>query len=96
MQLSALERVNKLGNLFNCLCVWFLNNLVNNLATSRTALKTDVWQFYVLPNTRHDSCLNLSRYTDTDPTSRERAATVAVEPRISSPGVARSTDWATN
>ena len=33
-----------------------------------------------------------SRYTDTDPTRRERAATAGIEPGTSSPGVARSTD----
>ena len=43
----------------------------------------------------HDFCLNRSHYTDTDPTSRERAATAGIEPGTSSPGVARSTDWAT-
>ena len=40
----------------------------------------------------HDFCLSRSHYTDTDPTSRERAATAAIEPRTSSPGVAHSTD----
>ena len=40
----------------------------------------------------HDFCLSRSHYTDTDPTSRERAATAAIEPRTSSPGTARSTD----
>ena len=42
-----------------------------------------------------DFCLSRSHYTDTDPTSRERAATAAtagIEPGTSSPGVARSTD----
>ena len=34
-------------------------------------------------------------YTDTDPTSREQVDTAVIEPRTSSPGVARSTDWAT-
>ena len=43
----------------------------------------------------HDLCLSRSQYTDTDPTSRERAATVGIEPRTSSPGVGRSTDWVT-
>ena len=32
-----------------------------------------------------------SHYTDTDPTSRERAATAGIEPGTSSPGVAHST-----
>ena len=38
----------------------------------------------------HDSCLGRSHYTDTDQTSRERTATAGIEPRTSSPGVARS------
>ena len=40
----------------------------------------------------HDFCLSRSHYTDTDPTSRERAATAGIEPGTSSTGVARSTD----
>ena len=43
----------------------------------------------------HDFCLSRSHYTDTDPTSRKRAAIAGIEPGTSSPGVARSTDWAT-
>ena len=43
----------------------------------------------------HDFCLSRSHYTDTDPTSRERAGTAGIEPGTSSPGVARSVDWAT-
>ena len=43
----------------------------------------------------HDFCLSRSHYTDTDPTSRERAAPVGIEPGTSSPGVVRSTNWAT-
>ena len=39
----------------------------------------------------HDFCLSRSHYTDTDPTCREQAATAGIEPRTSSPGVARST-----
>ena len=42
----------------------------------------------------HDFCLSWSHYTDTDPTSREPAATAGIEPEFSSPGVTRSTDWA--
>ena len=37
----------------------------------------------------HDFCLSRTHYTDTDSTSRERAATAGIEPRTSSPGVAR-------
>ena len=36
-----------------------------------------------------------SHYTGTVPTSRERVATAGIEPGTSSPGVVRSTDWAT-
>ena len=43
----------------------------------------------------HDFCLRWSYYTDTDPSSRERAATAGIEPKTSSPGAARSTDSAT-
>ena len=39
----------------------------------------------------HDFCFSRSHYTDSDPTSRERAATAEIEPGSSSPGVARST-----
>ena len=40
----------------------------------------------------HGFCISRSHYTDTDPTSREREATAGIEPRTSSPEVARSTD----
>ena len=39
----------------------------------------------------HGFCFSRSHYTDTDPTSGERAATAGIEPGSSSPGVARST-----
>ena len=39
----------------------------------------------------HGFCFSRSHYTNTDPTSRERAATARIEPGSSSPGVARST-----
>ena len=39
----------------------------------------------------HDFCLSRSHYTDTDPTSREPAATAGIEHGSSSPGIARST-----
>ena len=39
----------------------------------------------------HDFCLSRSHHTDTDSTSGEWAATAGIEPRTSSPGVARST-----
>ena len=40
----------------------------------------------------HDFCFSWSYYTDTGPISKERAATAWLEPRTSSPRVARSTD----
>ena len=40
----------------------------------------------------HDFCLSRSHYTDTDPNSRERAATKEIETTTSSSGVARSID----
>ena len=43
----------------------------------------------------HDFRLSRLHYTDTDPTSRERAATAGIEPGTSSPGAVRFTDWAT-
>ena len=43
----------------------------------------------------HELCLSRSHYTDTDPTSRERAAAAGIEPGTSSPGAECSTDFAT-
>ena len=40
----------------------------------------------------HDFCLSRSHYADNDSTDREKAATAGIEPRTSSPAVARSTD----
>ena len=80
---------------FFCLFGWFLNVLI-----SRTGPKTE--RLTILRAATHETelgdhvfCLSRSHYTDTDPTSRERAATAGIEPGTSSPGVARSTDWAT-
>ena len=42
----------------------------------------------------YDFCLSWSHYTDNDPTTREGVATAGIEPKASSPGVARSSDWA--
>ena len=82
---------------FVCLFGWFLNVLVNYLVISRTGPKTE--RLTILRAATHetelgdhDFCLSRSHYTDTDPTSRERAATAGIEPGTSSPGVARSTD----
>ena len=61
-----------------CLFVWFLNVLVNNYAISQTGPKTE--RLTILRAATHetelgdhDFCLSRSHYTDTDPTSRERA-----------------------
>ena len=82
---------------FVCLFSWFFNVLVNYLVISRTGPKTE--RLTILRAATHetelgdhDFCLSRSHYTDTDPTSRERAATAGFEPGISSTGVARSTD----
>ena len=82
---------------FVCLFGWFLNVLVNYYAISRTGPKTE--RLTILRAATHetelgdhDFCFSRSHYTDTDPTSRERAATAGIEPGTSSPGVARSTD----
>ena len=76
---------------------WFLNVLVNNEAISRTGPKSE--RLTILHAATHetelgdhDLCLSRSHYTDTDLTSRERAATAGIEPGTSSPGVARFTD----
>ena len=86
-----------------CLFVWLVGFLTSSSTTRLyrgRAPRQSVWQFYVLPHTRqsggdHDFCLSRSHYTDTDPTSREWAATAETEPGTSSPGVKRYTDWAT-
>ena len=63
------------------------------------APRQSLWQFNVLPHMRQSwetmTSVSASHYTDTDPTSRERAATAGIEPGTSSTGVVRSTDWAT-
>ena len=78
------------------LFVWFLNVLVNYYAISRTGPKTErltTLRAYTHETQLgdHDFCLSRSHYTDTDPTSRERAATAGIEPGTSSPEVARFT-----
>ena len=83
--------------------VWLVGFLTSSSTTRLyrgQAPRKNVWQFYVLPHNEtelgdHDFCLSRSHYTDTDPTSRERAARVGIEPGTFSPGVARFTDWAT-
>ena len=83
-----------------CFVCLFLNVLVNNQAISRTAPKTERLTIFCAATHEtelgyHDFCLSRSHYADTDPTSREWAATAGIEPGTSSPGVARSTDSAT-
>ena len=64
---------------------WFLNVLVNYQVISRTGPKTE--RLTILRAATHetelgdhDFYLSRSHYTDTDPTSRERAATAGIEP----------------
>ena len=76
---------------------WFLNVLVNNWAISQTGPKTEHLTILLAATHEtergdHDFCLSRSHYTDTDPTSKERAATAEIKSETSSPGVARSTD----
>ena len=83
-----------------CLFGWFLNVLVNYWVISRTGPKTErLTILRAAPHETelgdHDFCLSRSHYTDTDPTSKEGVATAGMEPVTSSPGVARSIDWAT-
>ena len=66
------------------LFVLFLNVLVNYQVISRTGPKTE--RLTILRAATHetelgdqDFCLSRSHYTDTDPTSRERAATAGIE-----------------
>ena len=61
-----------------CLVGWFLNVLVNYKVISRTGPETE--RLTILRAATHetelgdhDFCLSRSHYTDTDPTSRERA-----------------------
>ena len=83
-----------------CLFGWFLNVPVNYLAISQTGPRIE--RLTILRAATHetelgdhDFCLSPSHYSDTDPTRRERAATAGIKPRTSSPGIARSTGWAT-
>ena len=79
--------------LFVCLFGFFTSS-----SRSRLYRGQSFWQFYVLPHLRQNwetMTLSRSHYTDTDTSSRERVATAGIEPRTSSPGVARSTNWAT-
>ena len=69
--------------LFVCLVGWFV--LVNYWVISRAGPKTE--RLTILRAAthetelgNHDLCLSRSHYTDTDTTSRERAATAGIEP----------------
>ena len=67
---------------------WFLNVLVNYKVISRTGSKTERLTIFRAATHEtelgdHDFCLSRSHYTDTDPTSRERAATAGIEPGTS-------------
>ena len=79
------------------LCLFCLFGFLTSLSTRRTGLKTErLTILYAATNETelggHDFCLSHSHYTDTIPTSRERAATAGIEPGTSSPGVPGSTD----
>ena len=78
------------------LFVWFLNVLVN-IADGSQDWRLTILRAATLETERgdHDFRLSWSHYTDTVPTSRERAVTAGIDPRTSSPVVARSTDRAT-
>ena len=79
---------------FVCLFVRFLNVLVNYQVISRKTERLTILHAATHETELgdHDFCLSRSHYTDTDQTSRERAAPVGIEPETSSSGVARSTD----
>ena len=79
-----------------CLFGWFLNVLVNYEVILRTDPKTERLRILRAATHEtelgdHDFCLSRSHYTDTDPTSRERAAAAGIEPGTSSPGVVCTT-----
>ena len=68
---------------------WFLNVRVNYYVISRTGPKTERLTIlraatYETEPGDHGFCLSRSHYTDTDPTSRERAATAGIEHGTSS------------
>ena len=82
------------SSLGNCICLfgWLVGFLTSSSGpkTERlTILRTATHETELGD---HDFCLSRSHYTDTDPTSRERAAIAGIEPGTSSPGIARTTD----
>ena len=93
-EFHSARRLARARAILICLFVWlvvfFMSLSITRLYRGKATLRS-IWQFLGAATLEtelgnHDFCLNQSHYTDTDPTSRERAA---------SPGVARSTDWAT-
>ena len=93
LPLSILERPLMVG-LFGWLVSYRPRQQLSYVATG-----SQDWHLTILRAATHktewrdnDFCLSRSHYTDTDPTSRERAATAGIEPRTSTPGVAHSTD----
>ena len=104
--LTPRYRGQGLCDLISCvrgLVGWLVGFLTSSSTTKLyrgRARRQSVWQFLRTATREtelggHDFCLSRSHYTDTDPTSRERATTAGIEPGTSSSGVARSTDWAT-
>ena len=84
--------------MFVCLVGWFLNVIVNNKVIFQAGPKTErltilhaVTDEIELED--HAFCLSRSQHTDSDPTSRERAARAGMEPGTSSPEVERSTPF---
>ena len=79
----------------DCLFIWFLNALVNNWTNCRrvpTLTSNNFTGCHTQDRAGSHFCFSRSHYTDTDPISREPAATEGIEPWTSSLGVARSTD----
>ena len=100
----ALQKEKKTWFVLFCLFGWLVGFLMSSSTirlyrgrvprlTSDNFTRCHTWDRG--PGGDHDFCLSRSHYTNTDPTSRERATTVGIEPRTSSSGVARSTNWAT-
>ena len=90
------EGYHWIGSRYEGLFVWLVGwYLVNYNVISQTGPKTERLTILraathetELGDHDHDFCLSRSHYTDTVPTSRERAATAGIEPGTSSPGVA--------
>ena len=87
----------KVGEIMTCLFVCLIGFLTSSSTTRLHRPKTE--RLTILRAATHetelgdhDFCLSRSHYTDSYPTSRERAATAGIEPGTSSPGDVRSTD----